>query len=69
MSEVLIAGKSVSVNEEGYLTDPSQWNREIAEQIAAEVNITLTPKHWEVLEYLRDIAQKAESISMGGGQN
>jgi len=64
MSEVLIAGKSVSVNEEGYLTDPSQWNREIAEQIAAEVNITLTPKHWEVLEYLREKQQAGEMLNI-----
>ncbi len=48
-----IAGVSVDVNEEGYLTDPSQWTREIASELAKEENIELTDKHFEVLEFLR----------------
>ena len=48
-----IAGVSVDVNEEGYLTDPSQWTREIAGELAKEENIELTEKHFEVLEFLR----------------
>lgn len=64
MSQVLIAGNNVEVNEEGYLTDPSQWNKEIAKQIAAELNIELTPKHWEVLEYLREKTQAGETMNI-----
>lgn len=53
--EVTIAGKSVDVNEEGYLTDPSQWNKEIALEIAAGVGINeLTDRHWAVIGYLRE---------------
>ena len=40
-------------NDEGYLTDSSQWNEEVANHIAAEHNITLTDKHFEVLTWLR----------------
>lgn len=49
-----IAGKQVAVNEEGYLTDPSQWTREIAAEIAKEEGIpVLTENHWKVLDYLQ----------------
>lgn len=49
-----IAGTSVEVNEEGYLTDSTQWTREIAGEIAREESIeTLADTHWKVIEYLR----------------
>lgn len=49
-----IAGQTVDVNEEGYLTQMSQWNEAIAAAIAAEEGIpALTPAHQKVLAYLR----------------
>ena len=48
------AGVNVDVTEEGYLTDPSQWNKDIAAEIAKEEGIELTDKHFEVFEYLRN---------------
>lgn len=51
--EKTIAGKSITVNEEGYLTDFSQWDEKVGEEIAAAANLTLTPRHWEVLKYLQ----------------
>ncbi len=40
---------------EGFLTDPQQWNEEIAAMIAAEAGITeLTPRHWLVVNYMRE---------------
>lgn len=51
--EKIIAGKTVFVTEEGFLTDFTQWDNSIAEAIATEHNIELSPKHWEVLKYLQ----------------
>ncbi|UCG27560.1 MAG: TusE/DsrC/DsvC family sulfur relay protein [Bacteroidales bacterium] len=48
-----IAGIPVEVNEEGYMSDPSQWSREIAVELAKEENIELTEKHFEILEFIR----------------
>lgn len=49
-----IAGTEIDVNEEGYLTDMSQWNEAIAAAIAAEEGIpTLTDAHKKVINYLR----------------
>lgn len=59
-----ILGKDVNVNEDGYLTDASQWTKEIAAEIAKEEGITLTDKHYEVLNYLRDRVQKGEVLTI-----
>jgi len=48
-----IVGVEVKVSEEGYLEDMTQWNEEIANEIAKEIGIELTPKHFEVIEFLR----------------
>ena len=50
-----IAESTVNVDEEGYLTDPSQWNETIAAALAAEEGIsTLIDQHLAVLKYLRE---------------
>ncbi|MDX2248109.1 MAG: TusE/DsrC/DsvC family sulfur relay protein [Bacteroidia bacterium] len=52
--EKIIVGNPVNVNEEGYLTNFSQWNRSVGESIAREEGIELTEEHWKVLSYLQD---------------
>ncbi|MGM0464652.1 MAG: TusE/DsrC/DsvC family sulfur relay protein [Bacteroidota bacterium] len=60
------AGTSVEVNEEGYFTDPSQWNKEIAKEIAAEEGVDLTDQHFEVLEMLRNKNEAGDNLSIRG---
>jgi tRNA 2-thiouridine synthesizing protein E len=44
----------VETDAEGFLTDPEQWNRELAQEIAAENGIPeLTDRHWLVIEFMR----------------
>jgi TusE/DsrC/DsvC family sulfur relay protein len=50
----LIAGKTISVTEEGFLTEYSQWDKSIADAIAAENDVILTPRHWEVIDYIQN---------------
>ncbi|UTW61425.1 TusE/DsrC/DsvC family sulfur relay protein [bacterium SCSIO 12741] len=52
--EQVFAGVSVQVNDEGYLTDFSQWTREVGEDMAQKEGITMTDKHWEVINYLQE---------------
>ncbi len=52
-----IAGKEVQVNDEGYMTNPAEWTREIAVEIAKEEGIPeLTEAHWKVIEFCRKSA-------------
>ena len=56
-----IAGKEVNVSEEGYLEDMGQWNEDVAREIADEIGIELTDKHFEVLNYLREKTEEGEA--------
>lgn len=48
-----IAGVTIQVNEEGYLTDFSQWTKAIGTELALEAEVTMTPRHWEVIDYIQ----------------
>jgi TusE/DsrC/DsvC family sulfur relay protein len=61
-----IAGIRVDVTEEGYLTDVSQWNKEIAVEIAKEHGIELTDKHWEVISWLQEQVKNDVALSVRG---
>lgn len=64
MAVKTIAGAQVNVSEEGYLEDMNQWNETIAKEIADEVGIELTDKHFEVLNYLREKTEAGESLTI-----
>jgi len=63
-----IAGVEVKVSADGYLEDMTQWNEAIAKEIATEIGIELTPKHFELINYLREktIAKEALTIRSVG---
>ena len=54
MTTVNIAGKDVDVDEEGYLTNLADWNRDVAEYLAKEEKVDMTEAHWEVIDFLRE---------------
>ena len=62
--EKTIAGKTITVNEEGYLTDFNQWDAQVGEALAKEADINLSPRHWEVLKYLQNEQQNQVALSI-----
>ena len=46
-------GKSYETDEEGYLTNLGDWNEDVANLIAQQENVAMTPNHWEVINFLR----------------
>jgi len=55
MATLSITGRDVDVNEEGFLTDPSQWDEDLAVELARQIHIDeLTDDHWKVIRFLRD---------------
>jgi len=54
MGTIDVSGKTYEVDEEGYLVDLSQWNEELAGEIAKAEKIEMTPNHWEVVNFLRE---------------
>jgi tRNA 2-thiouridine synthesizing protein E len=71
-----IAGKTVEVNDEGFLTNPAEWNKDIAAVIAAEEGIPeMTAAHWKVIDFARTAGASSGSsptlrqITNGAGVN
>jgi tRNA 2-thiouridine synthesizing protein E len=55
MTMTLIADAPVEVDGEGFLTNPEQWNEQIADAIAASNGIReLSERHWLVVRFMRD---------------
>jgi len=75
MSMHQYAGQSIETNDEGFLLDAAQWTPQIADAIASEVGLELTPEHWKVITFCReDAAKQGQSpglrrISMQSGVN
>ena len=58
-----IAGKDVQVNEEGFMTNPAEWTKEIAVELAKEEGISeLTELHWKVIEFCRANAESTGAV-------
>ena len=64
MTQITIAGKNLEVTDEGYLTDSSAWNKDIANEIAKEEGIELTDEHFKILEFIRDKVLRGESLTI-----
>ena len=47
-------GKEIAVDKQGYLLDFNDWQEELAELIAEQDNIELSPAHWEVIRFVRN---------------
>ena len=57
MATKVIAGKSVQVNDEGFMTNAAEWTKEIAVELAKEEGIAeLTPTHWQIIDFSRKTA-------------
>lgn len=60
-----INGKTVEVDNDGYLTDMGQWDEAIAASLAAEVGIDeLSEDHWKVINYLRRESEAGNALTM-----
>ena len=62
MATKTIAGKEVQVNDEGFMTNPAEWTKEIAIELAKEEGIAeLTEAHWKVIEFCRANAETSHA--------
>jgi tRNA 2-thiouridine synthesizing protein E len=68
-----IAGMTVQVNDEGFMTNPAEWTKDIAVEIAKEEGIAeLGADHWKVIDFCRansaaGAAPTLRTITSGAG--
>jgi sulfur relay (sulfurtransferase) DsrC/TusE family protein len=46
MTVATIGGREVQVDAEGFLTDPAEWDEELAAVLAANIGLELTDATW-----------------------
>lgn len=50
---------SIDVDEDGFMTQPEAWTKEVAVALASTEGVeNLTDDHWKLIEYLRDYFQQ-----------
>ena len=55
MPAIQIDGREIQVNDEGFLTDASQWDEIVAAQVARDAGIEeLTDRHMQVVRFMRE---------------
>jgi TusE/DsrC/DsvC family sulfur relay protein len=65
MPSTTIAGRTVDVNDEGFLTDPAAWNEEMGTELARLIGVEMTEAHWTVIRFLReDFAVMGETATL-----
>lgn len=51
---LMVEGKEVLTDSEGYLVDPDQWSEAFVRAQADAEELELTGEHWEVIRFLRE---------------
>ena len=49
-----VNGKSLETDEEGYLANLNDWEKDVATVMAKEDVIDLSEDHWEIINFLRE---------------
>ena len=54
---VRVGNREVATDAEGYLLDLDEWSEDFARALAKEEGLELTPRHWELIGFLREYYQ------------
>ena len=55
---IVINGKEIETDAEGYLAHLEDWSEEVAEHLSDQDNLALTEEHWKILNWIRDYYQE-----------
>lgn len=60
---ISVNGTEIATTETGFLENVEDWSEDVARAIAADDQLELSQRHWDLINYLRD-----EYINNGGNQ-
>lgn len=49
----MVGDLSLETTGQGFLVNRSDWNEQVAHQLARQENITLSAQHWEIIMFIR----------------
>jgi TusE/DsrC/DsvC family sulfur relay protein len=65
MPVTTLDGHQIHVNDEGFLTDHTEWDDNLAPVLAAQIGIVLTDEHWNAIRFLRkDFEEQGETATL-----
>jgi tRNA 2-thiouridine synthesizing protein E len=57
-------GREIHVDDEGFLTEFDEWDEALGAELAKQIDIEMTDRHWEVVRFLRaDFKERGESAT------
>ena len=55
---VSIRNKTLALDKDGYLANLDDWSVSVAEELARQEGLVLTPEHWEIIDLMREFHQR-----------
>ena len=59
-----LAGVTYETDEDGYLLDLDQWNKEVGGYLANDEGVEMSDAHWEVIDFLREYYEEYKIAPM-----
>lgn len=53
ISKIQVGNRSISVDEQGFLIDPDDWDEDVARALASSQDLKLSDEHWAILHFMR----------------
>lgn len=57
-----VHGRVLATDEEGFLEDTSDWDRDVAQEIANKENLDLNDERWRIVQYVRDYFETQHKV-------
>jgi TusE/DsrC/DsvC family sulfur relay protein len=54
MPTTTIDGHEIHVDDEGFMTESSEWDEDLGKALAAQIGIDMTDAHWRAIRFVRD---------------
>ncbi len=54
MTVTELNGHQIHVDDEGFLTEYSEWDDDLGKVLASQIGVDLTEAHWKVIHFLRE---------------
>ena len=57
-----VNGKTIELCQHGYLTNPDDWDRDVAQALADSIDFSMEQDHWEVVQMVRSHYEERQSV-------
>ena len=65
MPTTTIDGHEIHVDDEGFMTEYSEWTEPLGKALAAQIGVEMTDEHWKAIHFLReDFAARGETPTL-----